>query len=154
MKTRINQLIDQLEPPEQEELLNYIKSNYFHNEVGRKTIAQAQEDFKQRKLASMTEEQRQCYYDGIKAQDDLRSKRQHAVEEPKKTHPDTLIVGKKYRVRQWEDMVALAFFAEEMQKYCGSMVTITNTCDWLYSAKEDGGLWAWTPEMFEPEEIE
>ena len=76
-------------------------------------------------------------------------------------------VGDKVRVRQWDDMVKEYglfdglekvictpgyFFTNDMKKFCGSVVTISNIIsdDSRYLIKENDQNWFWTDEMFEP----
>ena len=51
--------------------------------------------------------------------------------------------------RQYEYTSDANVFVEEMVKYCGKVVTITNVYDNDYSIKEDGGKWFWQDWMFE-----
>ena len=75
-------------------------------------------------------------------------------------------VGDKVRVRQWDDMVKEfgffddlkkdidilgCLFTNNMKKFCGSVVTISNIAsdNSRYLIKEDDQNWYWTDDMFE-----
>ena len=79
-------------------------------------------------------------------------------------------VGDKVRVRQWDDMakeygfinsvkrdidIPGCTFVNSMKKFCGSVVTISNIVsdNSIYLIKEDGYLWYWTNDMFEPYKV-
>lgn len=75
-------------------------------------------------------------------------------------------VGKKYKVRSWEDMEKEFGTAEglletyipcrgdfmlSMKKYCGTIVTVTDTI-WsgFFRVQEDGGAFIWSTDMVKP----
>lgn len=75
-------------------------------------------------------------------------------------------VGDKVRVRQWDDMakefgfsgctksnidILGCLFTNNMKKFCGSVVTISNIAsdNSRYLIKEDDQNWYWTDDMFE-----
>lgn len=79
-------------------------------------------------------------------------------------------VGDKVRVRQWDDMakefgfygctksnidILGCLFTNNMKKFCGSVVTISNIAsdNSRYLIKEDDQNWYWTDEMFEPYKV-
>lgn len=79
-------------------------------------------------------------------------------------------VGDKVRVRQWDDMakefgfsgctksnidILGCLFTNNMKKFCGSVVTISNIAsdNSRYLIKEDDQNWYWTDDMFEPYKV-
>lgn len=75
-------------------------------------------------------------------------------------------IGKKYKIRSWEDMekefgtaigtfeifiACKGDFLLSMKKYCGTIVTVTGTIwDGLFRIQEDGGAFIWSTDMITP----
>ena len=70
-------------------------------------------------------------------------------------------VGDKVRVKNYNDLkneyeldrfgfinTPRCDFNHDMEKYCGKVVTIKETCNLGYKIKEDKGRWIWVDEMF------